>query len=80
MLVSVINMSVQLITRIQPTNLNRILIMKHDVGDSQNTTNYLFATAGVQDGKQLHVSALSSGHLVYHFTLHAKMIVGAQLL
>jgi len=28
--------------------------MKHDVGDSQNTTNYLFATAGVQDGKQLH--------------------------
>jgi hypothetical protein len=23
--------------------------IKHDVGDSQNTTNYLFATAGVQD-------------------------------
>jgi hypothetical protein len=23
--------------------------MKHDVGDCQNTTNYLFATAGVQD-------------------------------
>jgi len=24
--------------------------IKHDVGDSQNTSNYLFATAGVQDG------------------------------
>ena len=23
--------------------------IKHDVGDSQNTTNYLFVTAGVQD-------------------------------
>jgi len=23
--------------------------IKHDVGDSQNSTNYLFATAGVQD-------------------------------
>jgi hypothetical protein len=32
------------------------------VGDGQNTTNYLFATAGVQDSKKLHVSTLSIGH------------------
>jgi hypothetical protein len=26
-----------------------MLCIKHDIGDSQNTTKYLFATAGVQD-------------------------------
>ena len=37
-------------------------VIKHDVDDSQNTTEYLFAKCWCTRWQQLHVSALSSGH------------------